>query len=89
MMEDAYLGESFVLRFSMQDARNPDRAVSSAEYQVKVGEDIITDGTMDTEGNEGSFRFSADRVGIHEITVTYHIGLDTWKAKFRINVVDA
>lgn len=85
-MERAYLGESFVPEFRMFDARDPTRVVDSAEYEIKVGGDIVASGQLEVENNVGRFRFFAEHEGVNEIVVSYRMGQDAWKAKFRISV---
>lgn len=85
-MDRAYLGESFVPTFKMVDVRDPERTVDSAEYEIRVGGDIVATGQMEVQGNEGTFRFFAEHEGVNEIVVSYRMGQDAWKAKFRISV---
>lgn len=86
MIDRAYLGESFELNFTMKDPRDPSRTVDSGTYEVRLGNMTIDSGDLTIEGNNGSFRFTADRVGLQDIIITYSMGQDVWKARFRLSV---
>lgn len=84
-MERAYVGESFVLSFDIHDARDASRTVDAADWTVRMG-DYEETGTCDVDGNTATFRFFADRAGIHDIIISYRMGQDAWKARFKISV---
>jgi len=88
-MERAYLGESFIQVFDMFDADDKTRRVDSATFKVVVNGETVQEGSlsMDDSGHVGSFRFVADHVGVHQITVTYRMGDDVWRTPFLMEVL--
>lgn len=90
-METAYYGESFEQPFTMYDARDRTKRVDSATFVVSVDGETVQSGALalDEDGHTGTFRFRAEHLGVHTITITWRIGDDVWKMPFLMNVVDA
>lgn len=85
-MDTAFVGESFEIRFELTDSRDPERKPDTATYIVRIDGAVVSSGTMSLEGNVASFRFEATQAGMHEIEVSWTMGLDKWKARHLLNV---
>ena len=86
-MQDAYVGDRFPVSFTVRDTADPDRKVDSAIFTVYLDGAVTQAGDMAIgEGNLVSFRFEAKREGVHNIAVTWTMGLDRWTEVHRINV---
>lgn len=85
-MDSAFVGESFELRFRLTDSRDPERKPDTAQYVVRLNGAVSKSGTMTINGNVASFRFEAKAEGMHEIEVSWTMGLDKWRAKHLLNV---
>lgn len=87
-MHTAYTGETFEQSFKIYDARDKDRRIDSATYEVEVNGETVQSGamTIEEDGHIAKFRFNAETVGIHTIKVTWRIGSDIWKMPFLMEV---
>lgn len=87
-MDSAFKGESFELRFELTDSRDPERTPDTATYITRVNGAIVDSGAMTIQGTIASFRFEASQAGMHEVEVSWTMGLDKWKARHLLNVRD-
>lgn len=90
-MDKAYLGESFEQTFTIYDARDETRTIDSATFTVTLNGTIVQSGALaiKPDGHTASFRFVAEHVGTHTITITWRMGDDNWVKPFLIEVVQA
>ena len=81
------LGERFNILFKVKNLRGDSFTIDNAQYDVEVdGQKFSGIGTI--KDNEIKIFFSPDRVGIHTITLTYTIGVETRMARFIKEVVE-
>ena len=81
------LGERFNILFKVKNIRGDSFTIDNAQYDVEVdGQKFSGIGTI--KDNEIKIFFSPDRVGIHTITLTYTIGVETRMARFIREVVE-
>ena len=81
------LGERFKILFKVKNIRGDSFTIDNAQYDVEVdGQKFSGIGTI--KDNEIKIFFSPDRVGIHTITLTYTIGVETRMARFIKEVVE-
>ena len=81
------LGERFNILFKVKNIRGDSFTIDNAQYDVEVdGQKFSGIGTI--KDNEIKIFFSTDRVGIHTITLTYTIGVETRMARFIKEVVE-
>lgn len=85
-MQDAYLGESFPVRFRCTDPENPDAPVENPTCTVYLNGAVVQSGTMGVDGDVVSFRFEAEREGVHELVVAYTMAGNRWVTTHRISV---
>ena len=81
------LGERFKILFKVKNIGGDSFTIDNAQYDVEVdGQKFSGIGTI--KDNEIKIFFSPDRVGIHTITLTYTIGVETRMARFIKEVVE-
>lgn len=91
-MQKAFYGESFELEFDAYDARDPDREVDSATFEIHVDGEKVEEGNMtvtyddDEHLNRLTFRFYASHSGMNTIVVTWRMGQDIMMSKHKISV---
>ena len=94
LMQTAYYGESFELEFDAYDARDLEREVDSASYEIQMDGEKVEEGNMSIEEDDNgqmnrlTFRFYACRTGMNSIIVKWRMGQDIMMSKHRINVED-
>ena len=85
--DKVFLGERFNIVFKVKNIRGDSFTIDNAQYDVEVdGQKFSGIGTI--KDNEIKIFFSPDRVGIHTITLTYTIGMETRMARFIKEVVE-
>lgn len=85
-MIDFFLGENRQLKFEISNRQYPVFTITSATYEILKDNEVVDQGIMDISEHIITMSFTPEERGYHWLEITYTIGPDTVKARYKINV---
>lgn len=80
------LGESRQLKFEVSKAQDTAFVISSSTYEILKDNDEVDSGNMTIDNHILTMSFTPEERGYYWLEITYVIGPDTVKARYKIDV---